>query len=222
MKAKWIAELEDVTVRREHAVVLDRVSMGVARKTIHAIVGKNGAGKSTLLHTLLGEIEFTGNIRFRFEAGRGIGFVPQRLAVDRTLPVTVGDFFALTRQPRPIFFGVGARMRTRVESALASFGLEGYQDRLLGTLSGGELQRVLIADALERTPEILLLDEPSTGLDAGALDRLAELMIEARDRFGTTVVFVAHDFDLVGRISDRVTHLDGGAAKTGRPQEILA
>jgi zinc transport system ATP-binding protein len=221
MKAKWILEVEDLTVRRDHAIVLDHLSLSVARRTIHAIVGKNGAGKSTLLHAILGELEFTGSIRFRFDKSGAIAFVPQRLAVDRTLPVTVADFLALSRQTRPLFLGVSKSVRAAAERALDQVDLGGFADRLLGALSGGELQRVLLADALDPAPELLLLDEPTTGLDAPSLAKLEALLLYAREKLGTTILFVAHDLELVGKISDRITRMDRGKVETGRAEDML-
>lgn len=222
MKAKHVVELDNVTLVREHNLILDRVSFGVARKTLHAIVGPNGAGKSSLLHALLGELDFEGSIKLGFDDRATIGFVPQRLEVDRTLPVTVLDFLALSRQKRPLFSGISRAAREAALRTLKQVGLEHLSSRPLGTLSGGELQRVLIADAIDPAPELLLLDEPAAGLDERAIEQLGGLLQKAREDFGTTVIFVAHDLRWVKQIADRVTRIERGTALTGRPDELLA
>ena len=166
-----ILELQNVTVRRERETLLDGVSFSVRRGSLHAVVGPNGAGKSTLLTAILGQLAFTGRIFAHWRANGRIGYVPQGFAVDRTLPVTVADFLALTRQRRPICLGLGKTARHRIAGLLDRVGLSGFEQRMLSVLSGGELRRVLLANALDPAPELLILDEPAGGLDQGASRR---------------------------------------------------
>jgi zinc transport system ATP-binding protein len=139
-----------------------------------------------------------------------IGYVPQSFAVDPTLPVTVADFPALTRQRRPICLGLTRSSRLAVARLLERVGLPGLEPRPLAVLSGGELRRVLLTHALDPEPELLILDEPTAGLDAAAVQNGR-----------TTVLMVSHDQDQVRRVADRVTVLDRRIMAEGAA-EILA
>lgn len=216
-----LLELDAVTVRRAGRPVLERLCLTVPAGEIHVLVGPNGAGKSTLVAALLGQIRFEGAIRLRFRRGGGIGLVPQAFAADPTLPITVAEFLALTRQRMPVCFGVTAAARRRVGELLERVGLDGMGGRRLGELSGGELRRVLIANAVDPAPELLLCDEPATGLDPEAVERLDGILLDLRARAGTTAVVVSHDPTQVRRIADRVTRVGSGAIRTGSVDQIM-
>ncbi|MEQ1871860.1 MAG: ATP-binding cassette domain-containing protein, partial [Vicinamibacterales bacterium] len=160
-----LIEVEGLCVTRQGQALLDDLSFSVARHHLHVVVGPNGAGKSTLLSAILGQLPFVGRIRLNWNGSGAIGYVPQSFAVDPTLPVTVADFLALTRQRRPICLGLSARTRETVQRLLHRVGLPDLAHRPLAVLSGGELRRVLLAHALDPEPELLLLDEPTAGLD---------------------------------------------------------
>ncbi|HEY8019928.1 MAG TPA: metal ABC transporter ATP-binding protein [Thermoanaerobaculia bacterium] len=217
-----LLEVADLSVRREREVLLAGVSFAVARGDLHVVVGPNGAGKSTLLAAVLGQAAFSGRITARWRRDGRIGYVPQSFAVDRTLPVTVADFLALTRQRRPVCLGVATGARPRIAALLASVGLEGLERRPLSVLSGGELRRVLLAHALDPPPELLVLDEPASGLDEAAARRLEELLLVLREARELTVLMVSHDLDQARRIADRVTVLDHRVVSDGTAAEALA
>jgi zinc transport system ATP-binding protein len=217
-----LLEIVDLTVRRERELLLDRVSLALAPGSITVVVGPNGAGKSTLIAAVLGQIEFAGRIRFHWRGNEHIGFVPQRFVVDRTLPLTTGEFLALSRQRRPVCLGIAAPTRARIEAMLARAGLAGLASRPLGLLSGGETQRILLANAMEPMPELLLLDEPATGLDEGAVRAFEERLLGARDESGVTVLMVSHDLAQVRRLADGVIVLDRAVTRSGAPSETLA
>ncbi len=166
-------------------MLLDGVSLALPPGSITSLVGPNGAGKSTLIAALLGQIEFAGRIRFHWRGAGRIGFVPQRFAVDPTLPLTAGEFLALSRQRRPVCFGIAAAARARVDALLAAAGLDGFASRPLGLLSGGEMQRLLFANAMDPAPELLVLDEPASGLDEAAVRRFEDRVLASRDESGT-------------------------------------
>ncbi|HVV84482.1 MAG TPA: ATP-binding cassette domain-containing protein [Kofleriaceae bacterium] len=214
-------ELDRVTVRRERRVVLDRVSLTVAPGTVHAVVGPNGAGKSTLIAAVLGQVAFEGRIRLHLRGNGRVAYVPQGFDADRTLPITIAEFLALPRQRRPICFGVARALRPRIGALLERVGLAGMERRRLGELSGGELRRVLIANALEPSPEVLLCDEPATGLAADAVGQLDRLLRELARDAGAAVLLVSHDAAQVERVADRCTLLEIAVKATGRPAEIL-
>ncbi len=220
-QAPPLLELRQLTVARGGETLLSGVDLVVARGDLHVVVGANGAGKSTLLAAILGQIAFAGRIVAHWRAGGRIGFVPQTFAVDRTLPVTVADFLALTRQRRPVCLGITPEARRRVAALLARVGLDSLAARPLSVLSGGELRRVLLAHALDPLPELLLLDEPASGLDPAAGQWLEQLLVELCRRQGVTVLMVSHDLAQARRLADRVTVLARGVRADGPPGQVL-
>jgi zinc transport system ATP-binding protein len=217
-----VLEIRELTVQRDRRSLLAGISLVVAPASLHLLVGPNGAGKSTLFAAVLGLIDFSGSIEFHWRGSGRIGYVPQTFAVDRTLPLTVGEFLALSRQRRPVCTGVGRGRRRRNEALLARVGLERFGDRALGALSGGELQRVLLANAIDPAPELLLLDEPASGLDERSLQLLEAALLDLKQQHGTAVFMVSHDLAQVHRLADRVTLLDREVLRSGQPARVLA
>ena len=207
MTARPIVEIDGLSVRRQGKAILERLDLAVPRGTIHALVGPNGAGKSTLLSVMLGLVEFDGKVLLHFEGNGRIGYIPQAFAPDQTLPMTAEEFLALSRQRRPVCFGLKRAVREKARELLAMVGIAHCATRQLSVLSGGELRRVLLANALDPAPELLLSDEPAAGLDQGGLTLLDQLLTEARDKHGTTIVLVSHDARQVERIADGITTL---------------
>jgi zinc transport system ATP-binding protein len=216
-----LVEIEGLTIRHHREAIVEAVSLRVARGALHVIVGPNGGGKSTLLRAVLGQLAFDGRIALNWRAGGTIGYVPQTFPVDPTLPVTVEDFLALTRQRRPVCLGVSSATRSRVAGLLARVGLEGLEKRPLAVLSGGELRRVLLAHALDPEPELLILDEPAGGLDEAASKGLERALTTMKRDSHATVVMVSHDFEQVRRLADRVTLLDRRVVADGSAHEVL-
>ncbi len=214
--------IENVTIRRAGRLVVDGASLQIAQKSIHVLVGPNGGGKSTLLSAVLGQLAFTGKIDMTFRGSGAVGFVPQTFVADRTLPITCAEFLGLARQKRPVCFGLTKAAQERIATLLARVGLAGFEHRRIGELSGGELRRVLIANAIDPAPEILLCDEPASGLDPTAAEELDKILLALRDDHGTTVVVVSHDREQVMRIADRVTRLAVTIEQTGKPDEVLS
>ena len=205
MSKDTLLEISGLTLRPAREALLTDFSLTVERGTLHAIVGPNGAGKTTLLSAVLGLIPFDGRIVAHW-TGRGrMAYVPQQFQIDRTLPVTVTDFLALSRQDFPVCLGVTSATRKRISLLLERVGLGGIETRTLSVLSGGELRRVLLANALDPLPELLILDEPGGGLDADAARWLDETLVSLKGQM--TVLMVSHDSEQVRRIADRVTHL---------------
>lgn len=209
-----------VRVVRDGRALVDGVDLAVAPASIHAIIGPNGAGKSTLLSALLGHVDFTGHVTIHPRKSGRVGYVPQAFPVDRTLPLTVTEFLALSRQRWPICLGVGKALRGSLDAALERVGLAGFAARRLGSLSGGELQRVLFANAIHPAPELLLLDEPASGLDQTSLGVVEELLDGERAR-GAAIVLVSHDPLQVRRLADAVTWIDVRVQQTGSVDEVL-
>jgi zinc transport system ATP-binding protein len=217
-----VLEIDGVSVVRDGRPLLTDVRLTVARGTTHVLLGPNGAGKTTLLAAVLGQTPFTGSIRFHWRGAGRLGYVPQGFHVDRTLPLTVGEFLALSRQRWPVCLGVRRRARARMEAVLARVGLRDCWRRPLGVLSGGELRRVLVANAIDPAPEFLLLDEPASGMDETAVQQLEATLSALRAEAGTSVLMVSHDLAQVRRVADQVTLLDGTVRRSGTAAEVLA
>jgi zinc transport system ATP-binding protein len=220
--ARALLEVESLTVRRGGGLILENVSFQVEPGAIHVLAGPNGAGKTTLLRSILGQVPFEGTIRLHWRGNGRIGYVPQTLELDRELPMTVSDFLSMVWQRRPVCLGSGGPARDRVEEALRKAGLADRARRRLGVLSGGELKRVLLVQALFPAPELLLLDEPSAGVDESSLQWMEETIQSLRRDRGLTTVLVSHDFDQARRIADQVTWVNRTVKKSGPAKEVLA
>ena len=207
-EAPALLEVDRLTVRRHREALLDDVTLRVQRGTVHVLMGPNGAGKSTLIAAVLAQLAFEGRIAMNWAGTGTIGYVPQTFAVDPTLPVTVADFLALTRQRRPVCLGISRSAGVVIAGLLARVGLSGLEQRPLAALSGGELRRVLLAHAIDPEPELLILDEPTAGLDDTAVAILDDILLAAKRSGNTTVLMVSHDLEQVRRVADRVTVLD--------------
>ena len=191
--------------------VLEDVDFSIDRGEIVTIVGPNGSGKSTLLRALLGALPPSRGVVER-QRGVRIGYVPQKLIIDATLPMTVARFLSLPfRQP--------PQRRTAALARVGAAGLEGQQMR---ALSGGQFQRVLLARALLAGPDILILDEPTQGLDQPGAAEFYRLIEELRRETGCAVLLVSHDLHVVMSASDRVICLNGHICCEGSPQVVSA
>lgn len=211
----------DVSLELGGTPILSRVSFEVKPGEIHCLIGPNGGGKTSLIRSLLGEMPHSGRIDIDWRQGRAVGYVPQSLDFDRTLPVTVSDFMALILQRRPAFLGLRRESREQVAAALERVGLGGKQRRKLGDLSGGERQRVLFAQALMPEPALLVLDEPMTAMDESGARILEQTVLELADA-GTTVIWIAHDMEQVRRTADAVTCINRHVRFTGDAAMVTA
>jgi len=214
-------EFANVNLELGNTRILEDVSFTVRAGTIHCIVGANGGGKTSLIRSMVGQMPHSGRISIHWQEGRVIGYVPQTLDFDRSLPITVLDFMAMTSQRRPVFLGVSRARRQLVETVLDRLGLNGKLNSKLGSLSGGERQRVLFAQALIPEPALLVLDEPMTGLDLAGKEIL-EGAIREFARAGGTVVWINHDIAQVDEMADALTYINRKVLLDGAPREVLA
>jgi len=207
-----VVELVGVYVSYGDRVVLEDVNLVINKREFLGLIGPNGGGKTTLLKVILGFIKpCRGTVRVfgvpveELDGQRGrIGYVPQHTDFDPRFPITVEDVVLMGRLNRTVpFYRPSTEDRRAALDALEMMGMADLRDRQIGQLSGGQLQRVLIARALVSHPELLLLDEPTTGVDIHSRDVLLELIDELRAK-GTTVVMASHD---VGVISPKVSRL---------------
>lgn len=198
-----------ICVRFGGAEVLHDVTLGVDPAEIVTIVGPNGSGKSTLLRALLGIVPVASGVVAR-AAGLRIGYVPQRLTLDHSLPMTVRRFLSL-----PVRVADAA-----ATAALARVGLAGVEGAQMAALSGGQMQRVLLARALLGDPQLLVLDEPTQGLDQPGEAGFYRLIEEVRRDTGAAVLMVSHDLHVVMAASDRVICLNGHICCEGAPRVV--
>jgi len=219
-----VIDMRDVTVRYHEQTVLEEIQFSVSAGEIVSIVGPNGSGKTTLVKTMLGFVKpYTGQV---FVLGQQvghivhsgqIGYLPQGGLYKQTFPVSVFDVVAMSvyaQKTLPVLTGPDKR---RILAALDQVDMKGYAHRFFGSLSGGQKQRVLIARALVLGPKILILDEPSTGLDAVAQDTFYKMLIELRDRINVAIVMVSHDVGAVSRFVDTIACLNRRIHFHGKP-----
>ena len=189
--------------------ILNGVDLAVRPGEIVALIGPNGSGKSTLARILLGVLKPDAGVVMR-QPGLRLGYVPQRLPLDTVLPLTVGRLMGLTNR-------VDAG---RMAMALTEVGASDLAEAAVAELSGGELQRILIARALLRDPDLLVLDEPTANVDFNGQIALYELIRRIRDRRGCGVLTISHDLHLVMSATDRVVCLNAHICCEGRPEAV--
>lgn len=207
--AKRLLETRQVSLRFGHRSVLREVDFTIDRGEIVTLIGPNGGGKTTLIRLLLGLLSPSSGEVVRHPA-LTVGYVPQRLAIDPILPLTVQRLMTLTQR----------HSRAEILAALELTGAPHLLKQPVQRLSGGEFQRVQIARALLRRPELLVLDEPVQGVDYKGEAALYRLISHLRERLGCGVLLVSHDLHLVMAATDRVVCLNGHVCCTGIPQEV--
>jgi len=221
----------DVTVTLGGIEILRDVTAEPMVGVLNAIIGPNGAGKTTLLRAILGLVPYTGHVQLgRAADGQPlrIGYVPQRLDFDRGMPVTVLDFMCAGQQRSPVWLGYRRRYREWASEQLQRVGGAGWEHKPLGRLSGGELQRVLLAMALTNRPDILLLDEPVSGVDIAGEELFCDLLGSLQQQGGFTMLLVSHDLSLVTRHAqyviclNRTVQCQGDAVSTLSAENLQA
>lgn len=217
--------IQDLSVKIGNTQILDNVTLHVHCGELVALIGPNGAGKSTLLKAILGQQECNGVISFSVPGQRNrkpkIGYVPQSPSFDPGDPITVADLFACCMDKRPAFLGVSKRMREKVLDCLDRVHGTDLIDKRVGTLSGGELQRILLALALEPLPNILILDEPLSGVDVEGMHILMDMLDEIRREYDLSILMTTHDFATMRTYADQVVLIDHGMVCQGTPVEVL-
>ena len=219
-------KVTDLGVNFGNEEVLHDVSFHLHCGEIVALIGPNGAGKSSLFRTILGQIPHTGTIEFQRAGGDKtrplIGYVPQSLSFDRGDPVSVFDFFSAAISHWPVFLPTPKALRARVEGCLARVHGTALIDKRMGALSGGELQRVLLALALEPLPHILVLDEPLSGVDIDGEKQLLDMLDEIRTNYDLSILLSTHDFATLDQYADQVILLKNQVLQVGPPDQVLA
>lgn len=209
-----------VTIGRDK--ILENINLNIKCGTLTAIIGHNGAGKSTLIKAILGEVPTEGDIEFKSVRNGAmldmkIGYVPQSLAIDRDTPMSVQDMIISYGFHYPIFLPATKKLREKVLEILSPLSAEDLIDKTIGTLSGGELQRVLLSLALMDEPNLLLLDEPVSGVDVGGVEQFYSIVDGLKSQRDLAIILVSHDLEYVKKYADKVVLLDKTVVLDGNP-----
>lgn len=219
-------KINNISVNIGGQEILKNVSIHVHCGQLTVIIGRNGAGKSTLLKAILGEVEHTGNIVFTDMKDNKtkkikIGFVPQKINVERHMPTTVYDLFASCISDIPVFLRKDKKLYKGIKEQLVLFGAEELIDKSIGELSGGELQRVLLAMATKPIPNLLILDEPVSGIDENGTREFYKILQDLKSKYDMSIILVSHDFELTKQYADKVILLDKEVIKEGTPEQVF-
>jgi len=220
-------KIEDLSITLNGVSILSHISANVPRGVCTAVVGPNGAGKSTLAKAILGDMTYTGQVLFGQDDGTFSthaprwGYVPQKLQFDRDMPLTAMEFLAANLSRRPLFLGISKAVRKSVLDMLEAVEIPHLAERQLGKLSGGELQRVLLAMALLRDPEIVVLDEPAAGVDFQGEKLCCGLLEKFRKERNFTQLMISHDLATVAAHAAHVIILKNSVLAQGHPAEVL-
>lgn len=220
-------KINHITVHIGGKIPVRDVSLHAHCGELTAVIGRNGAGKSTLFKAILGELPHKGTVVFSGHNGipankhPRIGYVPQSLNVDPNSSATVLDMAVTFTSRWPAFLPTPRRLRKEIDRHFARFAAQDLLDRPVGRLSGGELQRVLLALATRPQPDMLLLDEPVSGVDEGGLQLFYQLLEQLRQE-DMVILLISHDLDFVRQHADRVLLLDGQVLASGTPQDVFA
>ncbi len=210
--------VHDVSVKYGEHAILDRVSFTVERGEIVAVIGPNGSGKTTLARAILGLTPAAGEVIW--EDRPTMGYVPQNVDFDRSFPLTVEELLLLRRPGHP-FWRHDAAAHEAIVHALRDVGAAKLVEKPIGLLSGGELQRVLIANALVANPSFLVLDEPSSGIDIEGEETIYGLIHRLAEQRRITVLLVSHDLDIVSRYATKVVCVNRKLICEGTPSKML-
>ena len=207
-----LLSVSNLKVILDNQVILDDVTFDLERNETLAVIGPNGAGKTTLFRALLNLIPYSGTIEWK--KGIKIGYVPQRLFIERDFPLTVKEFFSLQEKVT----------KEEIDRVLGIVGFVGGEllNRKIGVLSGGEIQRVLIAWALCNHPDVLLFDEPTSGVDVSAELSIYALLNKIHEKESLSIVLISHELEIVDKYATKVICLNKKKVCYGPPKEVFA
>ena len=207
-------------------VILDDVNLHIHCGSLNAIIGKNGAGKSTLIRAILDDIPHTGQIEFK-DTKDGhmqklkIGYVPQSINIEKNTPVSVYDLIASYHYNYPVFLPKSKKIQKEIIKTLEVFEAADLIDKQVCNLSGGQLQRVLLSMAIMDEPNLLLLDEPVSGIDQNGMELFFKTMDYLKRNYDLSIILISHDLDYVAKYADHVVLLDTTVVKQGNVKEVF-
>ncbi len=219
--------VKDIGVKKGKDVLLSSVSFDLFCGQLTALIGVNGAGKTTLLKSILNEIKHDGTVTFESHHGEKIenitiGYVPQHLDFDRSAPVSVEDFMLIGRTNSPVCFKKDKKHLMAIDEALEMVGCLELKNKTLGVLSGGEIQRVMLASALYPLPELLILDEPVSGVDIKGSEKFYEVINNLKTNYHIAIAMVSHDLGIVKEYADNVILINKSVLKSGSAEEVFS
>jgi len=220
-------QAKNITVKKGKQLILNNINLHIHCGKITAIIGRNGAGKSTLIKAILGEVKHEGSIEFIDLRNKSmqkliIGYVPQYVNVEKNTPLSVYDMFAAYVSNVPVFLYKSKKVYAKVKNQLKIFNAEDLIDKRVCDLSGGELQRLLLSIAVTPVPNLLLLDEPISGVDRNGRQLFYDNIAKLKNNYDLAMIIVSHDFDFVRKYADHVILLDKVIVKEGTPDEVLS
>lgn len=220
-------KVENFGVTKGKTDILKNINIHFHCGDLTAIIGPNGAGKTTLFRAMLGEVEHTGKLEFLNQGGEKgkrpiIGYVPQHLNFDLSTPMSVLDLFAACRSKKPVWLGYTNKIVDEVKDSLKRVNMEYAIHRKIGALSGGELQRVLLALAIDPIPHILLLDEPVSGIDQNGVKMFYQIVSKLRENYDMAILLVSHDLQLLPKYANRVILLNKEIQCEGTPEYVFS
>ena len=216
----------NISVKIGKEDIIKNVNIHIHCGELTVIIGRNGAGKTTLLKAILGEIKHTGKIQFldiknKQTLNLNVGYVPQSLNIEKDMPTTVYDLFASLISNKPIWIKKDKKLYIQIKEHLKAFKVENLIDKGIGNLSGGELQRVLLAIATLPIPNLLILDEPVSGIDRNGIKIFFEIVSKLKKQHDMSIILVSHDLELVRKYADKVILLDKTIKYEGAPEEVF-
>ena len=220
-------KINNLGVKFADQVVLEDINLHIHCGSLNAIIGKNGAGKSTLIKAILDDIPHTGNIEFK-DTKDGhmqklkIGYVPQSINIEKNTPVSVYDLIASYQFNYPVFLPKNKKIESKIKEMLRVFEAEELIDRQVCKLSGGQLQRVLLSMAIMDEPNLLLLDEPVSGIDQKGMELFYKTMDYLKSHFDLAIILISHDLDYVAKYANKVILLDKSIIKQGSVKEVFS
>ncbi len=218
-------KMNNLGVKFGEQVVLEDINLHIHCGSLNAIIGKNGAGKSTLIRAMLNDIPHSGEIEFK-DTKDGhmqklkIGYVPQSINIEKNTPISVYDLIASYQSNVPVFFRKSKKIYNQIKETLATFEAEDLIDKQVCNLSGGQLQRVLLSMAIMDEPNLLLLDEPVSGIDQNGMELFFKTMDYLKKHYDLAIILISHDLDYVAKYADKVILLDTTIVKQGTVKEV--
>jgi len=219
-------KIKNLSVVKGQKTIIHDINLHMHCGELTAVIGPNGGGKSTLLKAIIGEAAHKGEISFLDRDGKRrnnplVGYVPQRWDFDPGSPVSIEDLFLSRYRRMPIWLFSSRKKREETWFSLARVNAEHLIDRKLGELSGGEIQRVLLALAMEPIPDLLLLDEPVSGVDYSGRQLFYNMVSDFRKQYDLAILMVSHDIDLMRGFADRMVFLERTILCQGNPDQVL-
>lgn len=219
-------KMNNINVSIGNTEILTDINLHIHCGKLTAIVGKNGAGKSTLIKAILGEIKHSGSIVFKDIKNNvikdlKIGYVPQHLNIEKNTPTSVYDLFASFSTDIPVFLFKSKRIYREIKEHLSIFGADNLIDKEACNLSGGELQRVLLSVATYPTPNLLILDEPVSGIDRNGMEIFYKNIDDLKNNYDLSIILISHDLEFVAKYSDYVILLDKTIVKEGNVKQVF-